>query len=172
LSSGVPVSLFTMLVLILLGLALMAVDPSDEQQLKLLRGNCPMFWYSYGDRCYKYVATPMTWGNAELHCVSQNANLVSVHSVEEEAFVKMLIQNFDPAEAPNWIGLSDAQEEGGWMWSDGSKVDFQAWLTGEPNNSHGNEHCGTTNWGTTKEWNDHRCTYTHPFVCKSRQNCS
>uniref|UniRef100_A0A3B3IA13 C-type lectin domain-containing protein n=1 Tax=Oryzias latipes TaxID=8090 RepID=A0A3B3IA13_ORYLA len=73
----------------------------------LLRGNCPMFWYSYGGRCYKYVATSMTWGDAELHCVSQNANLVSVHSLKEDNLVKMLIRNFDPAEAPTWIGLSD-----------------------------------------------------------------
>uniref|UniRef100_H2LFZ0 C-type lectin domain-containing protein n=2 Tax=Oryzias latipes TaxID=8090 RepID=H2LFZ0_ORYLA len=163
--------LFTMLVLILLGLALMAVDPSDEQELKLLRGNCPMFWYSYGDRCYKYVATPMTWGNAELHCVSQNANLVSVHSVEEEAFVKMLIQNFDPAEAPTWIGLSDAQEEGGWLWSDGTKVDFQAWDLAQPDNQK-IENCGHTNHGINKKWNDYPCTHTYSFVCKSRQNCS
>ncbi|XP_024116219.1 lactose-binding lectin l-2-like [Oryzias melastigma] len=158
-----------MLVLILVGLALMAVNPSDGQELKLLRGNCPPFWYCYGNRCYKYVATPMIWGDAELHCVSQDANLVSVQSHEEEAFVKMLIRNFDPAEADTWIGLSDAEKEGGWLWSDGSKITFQAWYTGEPNNNYGKEHCGCTNFGTTKQWNDYPCTNKYSFVCKSRE---
>uniref|UniRef100_A0A8C7ZTR9 C-type lectin domain-containing protein n=1 Tax=Oryzias sinensis TaxID=183150 RepID=A0A8C7ZTR9_9TELE len=156
-----------MLVLILLGLALMAVDPSDEQELKLLRGNCPMFWYSYGGRCYKYVATSMTWGDAELHCVSQNANLVSVHSLKEDNLVKMLIRNFDPAESPTWIGLSDAQKERGWLWSDGTKIDFGAWAAKQPDNWKGYEHCASTNnWGK-KEWNDARCSAVYPFVCKS-----
>uniref|UniRef100_A0A8C8DR28 C-type lectin domain-containing protein n=1 Tax=Oryzias sinensis TaxID=183150 RepID=A0A8C8DR28_9TELE len=127
-----------------------------ESSGTLLRGNCPMFWYSYGDRCYKYVATPMTWGNAELHCVSQNANL-------------MLIQNFDPAEAFTWIGLSDAQEEGGWLWSDGTKVDFQAWDPPQPDNWDGDENCGNTNFGINKEWNDFPCRHTYSFVCKSHK---
>ncbi|KAF6717540.1 Galactose-specific lectin nattectin [Oryzias melastigma] len=160
-----------MLVLILVGLALMAVDPSDGQELKLLRGNCPPFWYSYGNRCYKYVATPMIWGDAELHCVSQGANLVSVQSNEEEAFIKTLIRNFDPAQADTWIGLSDAEKEGGWLWSDGSKITFQAWHSGQPDNYKGKEHCATTNYGTTKKWNDLPCTYKYGFVCKSREKC-
>ncbi|XP_024116211.2 galactose-specific lectin nattectin [Oryzias melastigma] len=160
-----------MLVLILVGLALMAVNPSDGQELKLLRGDCPPFWYSYGNRCYKYIATPMTWGDAELHCVSQDANLVSVQSHEEDTFVHTLIRNFDPKEASTWIGLSDAQQEGGWLWSDGSKFTFQAWYTGEPSNYYGKEHCGGTNYGSTKKWNDYPCTNKYSFVCKSRETC-
>uniref|UniRef100_A0A3B3CH32 C-type lectin domain-containing protein n=1 Tax=Oryzias melastigma TaxID=30732 RepID=A0A3B3CH32_ORYME len=143
-----------MLVLILVGLALMAVDPSDGQELKLLRGSCPPFWNSYGNRCYKYVATPMTWGDAELHCVSQGANLVSVQSHGEDTFVHTLIRNFDPAQPATWIGLSDAQKEGVWLWSDGSKITFQAWSTGQPDNYKGKEHCGHTNRDTDKRWND------------------
>ncbi|XP_070702759.1 lactose-binding lectin l-2-like [Pempheris klunzingeri] len=160
-----------LLFLFLLGLALGAVSPSDDHQLKLLRGNCPMFWYNFNGRCFKYVATRMTWADAELHCVSEGANLVSIHSLEEQKFVKSLIKNFDPAEGWTWIGLSDTQKERGWMWSDGSAVKFVFWSAGQPDNSGNNEDCVHSNFGTDVKWNDHQCSQTFTFVCASRRIC-
>uniref|UniRef100_A0A3B3X559 C-type lectin domain-containing protein n=1 Tax=Poecilia mexicana TaxID=48701 RepID=A0A3B3X559_9TELE len=75
--------------LFLFCLALAAEPPSDGQELKLVRGGCPLFWFSFQGRCYKYVASGMTWGEAELHCVSEGANLVSIHSLDENNFVNL-----------------------------------------------------------------------------------
>uniref|UniRef100_A0A8C9ZTB6 C-type lectin domain-containing protein n=1 Tax=Sander lucioperca TaxID=283035 RepID=A0A8C9ZTB6_SANLU len=123
--------------------------------VELLRGNCPMFWFSFNGRCYKYVATRLTWADAELHCVSQGGNLVSIHSLEEENFIKSLIKNFDHAQGFTWIGLSDIHKEGNtWFWSDGSVVDYSFWNAGEPNNSNGNENCVCKGSGTKLRWND------------------
>ena len=156
-----------LLFLFLLGLALGAVSPSDDPQVKLERGSCPMFWYSFNNRCYKYIATDMDWADAELHCVSEGANLVSVHSKGEDHFVKSLIKNYDPTEGYTWIGLSDTQKEGRWMWSDGSAVNFVSWSSGEPNNE-GNEDCGHFNY---HKWNDFPCSTTISSVCASRITC-
>ncbi|XP_075306468.1 lactose-binding lectin l-2-like [Odontesthes bonariensis] len=156
------------LFLFLLCLAPGAVSPSPERELALKRDNCAQFWYSFNGRCYKYIATTMTWIDAELHCVSEGSNLVSIHSQEEENFVKHLIRNFDLAEGVNWIGLTDAQRNGAWLWSDGSKVDFTSWNGGEPNNSGGSEECVHTNWGTNKGWNDKECSFKYSFVCATR----
>ncbi|XP_073318887.1 lactose-binding lectin l-2-like [Pagrus major] len=158
------------LFLFLFGLALGAVSSSDDNhQVKLQRGGCPMFWYSFNSRCYKYVATPLTWADAELYCLSEGANLVSIHSLEEDNFIKALIKNFDHAERPTWIGLSDIHKEGRWMWSDGCAVDFVFWWKGEPNNVGGNEHCVHNNHGN--QWNDHQCSLTFPSICASRTAC-
>ncbi|KAM8767889.1 lactose-binding lectin l-2-like [Acanthopagrus schlegelii] len=159
------------LFLFLFGLALGAVSPSDVPQVKLQRGSCPMFWYSFNGRCYKYVSTHLTWADAELYCVSEGANLVSIHSREEEDFVKSLVKNFDHAEGPTWIGLRDIHKDGRWMWSDGCAVDSVFWDAGEPNNAQGAEDCGHTNYGTYKKWNDWPCSKTHPSVCASRIMC-
>ncbi|XP_042291255.1 lactose-binding lectin l-2-like [Thunnus maccoyii] len=160
-----------LLFLFLFGLALGAESPSGDHEMKLQRGNCPMFWYSFNDRCYKYVSTRMTWADAELHCVSESANLVSIHSLEEQKFVKSLIKNFDHAEGFTWIGLSDTQKEGRWMWSDGSAVNFVFWNSGEPSNGGGNEDCVHNNFGTGLKWNDVPCSKTFPSVCASRIGC-
>ncbi|XP_029976930.1 galactose-specific lectin nattectin-like [Salarias fasciatus] len=155
-------------------LALGAASPSPDHEVQLQRGNCPMFWYSFQDRCYKYVASYMTWADAELHCVAQGANLVSVHSLEEHSFINSLIHNFDPVRKHTWNGLSDIAKEGAWMWSDGSQVNFLLWNEGEPNNGGGAgfvEHCGHTNAGIDFMWNDAGCGHELPFVCASRNIC-
>uniref|UniRef100_A0A3Q2PGB0 C-type lectin domain-containing protein n=1 Tax=Fundulus heteroclitus TaxID=8078 RepID=A0A3Q2PGB0_FUNHE len=149
----------------------MAVIKTQDQETKLLHGDCPVFWYNFNGRCYKYVATLMTWADAELYCLSQGANLVSIHSLQEESFVKMLISNFDPAQGITWIGLSDAQRDGTFFWSDGSKLSFTYWNADEPNNAGEPEPCVHTNWDTARKWNDKRCSDKYAFVCKARPAC-
>uniref|UniRef100_A0A3P8VSP6 C-type lectin domain-containing protein n=1 Tax=Cynoglossus semilaevis TaxID=244447 RepID=A0A3P8VSP6_CYNSE len=139
----------------------------SEPEPLLQSGNCPDFWYSFNDRCFKYMSTRKTWAEAELYCVSEGANLVSIHSVEEHGFVRTLIRNVDLAQEWTWIGLSDIHKEGSWMWSDGSPVRFLDWAVGEPN-SQGNEDCGLTNFETTKQWNDQGCLSVQSFVCATR----
>uniref|UniRef100_A0A3Q0SRV7 C-type lectin domain-containing protein n=1 Tax=Amphilophus citrinellus TaxID=61819 RepID=A0A3Q0SRV7_AMPCI len=156
--------------LFLFGLALGAESPSDDKEL--LRGNCPLFWYSFNGCCYKYVATHMTWADAEFYCLSEGANLVSVHNKVQDDFIKSLIRNFDHAGGPTWIGLSDIHREGRWMWSDGSAVRFAYWNTGEPNNSGGREHCVLNNYGTAKKWGDYSCSYSYPSVCAKCRVCN
>uniref|UniRef100_UPI0037E88491 lactose-binding lectin l-2-like n=1 Tax=Semicossyphus pulcher TaxID=241346 RepID=UPI0037E88491 len=160
-----------LLLLLLCGLALAAGSSSDEHQLRLQRGACPMFWYDFNGRCYKYVSTRLKWADAELQCVSQGANLVSIHSLEEQSFVKDLIKNFDPAEGRTWLGLSDLHKEGRWMWSDGSAVEFSFWRAKQPDNYLRKEHCGHSNYITPGRWNDDPCSRTYSSVCASRKHC-
>ncbi|XP_070702982.1 lactose-binding lectin l-2-like [Pempheris klunzingeri] len=82
---------------------------------------------------HECIATRMTWAGAELHCVSEGANLVSNHSLEEHEFVRSLMRG-------TWIGLSDVHKEGGWTWSDGCAVKFVFWSLGQPDNAGENEH--------------------------------
>ncbi|XP_033987067.1 ladderlectin-like [Trematomus bernacchii] len=151
--------------LFLLGLALGAVSSSDE----LHQDTCPSYWFSFNGRCYKYFNTETTWADAELYCVSQGGNLVSIHSREEEDFVKFLIKSSDSNEGATWIGLYDLAKEGRWMWSDGCAAKYFFWHTGEPNNSGRGEDCVLNNW--RGKWNDAKCSKTFPSVCASRTTC-
>ncbi|XP_006787761.1 galactose-specific lectin nattectin-like isoform X2 [Neolamprologus brichardi] len=142
----------------------------DDHRVELRQGSCPLFWFSFNGRCYKYVATQMSWADAELYCVSQRANLVSIHSREEEQFVKLLIKNFDHAEGWTWIGLSDLHKEGRWMWSDGCAVSFTYWSAGQPDNAGTVEHCVHTNF-EAKMWNDNPCSFNLASVCATQITC-
>ncbi|XP_072303217.1 lactose-binding lectin l-2-like [Eucyclogobius newberryi] len=155
--------------LVLLGVSLALASPSGLSEVKLERGGCSMFWYSFNDRCYKYVATHLTWADAELHCVSEGANLVSIYSPEENVFVKTLIQNFDISQGLTWIGLSDIHKERSWMWSDGCPVVFTMWHHVQPDDYQGQENCAEINWNGHKQWNDRYCLDTAPSVCATRK---
>ncbi len=133
-----------------------AEPPADEHQILMQRGGCPTFWCSFSSHCYKYGATLLTWADAEPQCISEGAYLVSIHSLEEHNFVKVLI-NSDCYRRWTWIGLSDSQEEGGWMWSDEPTVDFVFWSLREPNNYEGNENCVHNNFRTDLKWSDCNC---------------
>ncbi|XP_053302118.1 lactose-binding lectin l-2 [Pleuronectes platessa] len=159
------------LLLLLFTLTLGAVSPSDGPEVRLQRGNCPMFWFSFNNRCYKYVATEQSWADAEFHCVSQGTNLVSIHSLEEENFITALIKNFDLNEGITWNGLNDLYKEGSWIWSDGCAVKFTFWSTGQPDNYLEMENCGHNNFSTEKKWNDIPCSNIYPSVCASRIMC-
>ncbi|KAG7241342.1 hypothetical protein INR49_025727, partial [Caranx melampygus] len=163
------------LLLFLIGLALGAEGRPDEAKINITVGDhivevpqlsCPPGWYKYHGRYYKYIPARQTWADAELHCVSEGGNLVSIHSEDEDSFVRSFIKYFDPAQGYTWIGLSDTQKEGSWMWSDGSAAKFFSWCAGQPDNYGSNEDCVQTNGGTNLKWNDIECSNTYASVCR------
>uniref|UniRef100_A0A3Q3XIN2 C-type lectin domain-containing protein n=1 Tax=Mola mola TaxID=94237 RepID=A0A3Q3XIN2_MOLML len=101
--------------------ALGAKSPSGDHQEGLRRGGCPMSWYSLN-------------GCSELLCVSEGANLVSIHSQGTHL-------------CWTWVGLSDVLKEGSWMWSVGSAYDFDYRAAQEPNSVEGNKHCVDESYG-------------------------
>lgn len=160
-----------LLLLLLFGLALGTKFPLDDHRVDMQRGNCSTFWYSFQGRCFRYFATQMTWADAELYCVSKGANLVSIHSHEEQNFVRHLIKNVDPSEGFAWIGLTDIQKRGAWMWSDGSAVDFVLWNIADTDPNNNEKQCIFSNYDIVFQWGGSPCLYSHAFVCASRKLC-
>ncbi|KAK9963345.1 hypothetical protein ABG768_006537 [Culter alburnus] len=124
---------------------------------------CRSGWTQHGNRCFRVFNQAMIWKDAEMTCLDHGGNLASVHSQEENAFIKRLISSSKSF----WIGGYDAVSEGTWFWSDGSKMNVQLWNPGEPNNSGTTEHCIEMNYAGAKNWNDQECTDKLPFVCAS-----
>ena len=152
-----------------LALAGPLTQPSTDSDMKLERGSCPLYWYSYGTSCYRYVASKLMWAQAELSCRNWDANLVSIHHPDEMKFITTLIVNLDPSKPDHWIGFSDVHMEGWWMWSDGSMITLVDWREGQPDNHLGGEHCARISFNTNPpEWEDVSCTNVASFVCKDR----
>ena len=154
-----------------LALAGPLTKPSTESNVKIERGSCPSFWNEFDTDCYKYIGRQLTWAQAERHCQSMDAHLVSIHSSEEVQFITALVENSDPEKGHHWIGFSDVHEEGFWMWSDGSRSDSAFWYQNEPNNHSGTEHCAINTFWAQNGWNDEQCYLTYSSVCKLRKTC-
>jgi len=63
-----------------------------------------------------------------------------------------------------WIGFSDQETEGTFVWADGSCSDFTQWNDGEPNQM-GDEDC-TTFWSESPRWNDWNCGSQAGYICQ------
>ncbi|KAM6975835.1 uncharacterized protein LKV04_015092 [Tautogolabrus adspersus] len=118
--------------------------------------------------CYKLFhdvkwSQKKSWGAANEDCVSRGANLVSIHSQEEEEFLALYSKG-----TSKWIGLKHNPTEGGYSWSDGTPLSHTNWGPGEPNNHEGREECvemvSSTN-GTISWWNDLNCDAHQDWIC-------
>jgi len=92
-------------------------------------------------RYYECVPDKLTWTKANTAAAERrhsgtHGRLVVITSKEQNAFLQKLLPGNG---AKAWIGLSDAAEEGRFVWVDGSRPGYTNWNAGEPNNA-GEEH--------------------------------
>ncbi|XP_072021893.1 snaclec alboaggregin-A subunit beta'-like [Amphiura filiformis] len=128
------------------------------RQLKEYPGVCQPEWQG---NCYKYVDSPRSWSDADNYCINQyGARLVSIHSAEENSFVRGLNAS---AHWP-WIGFNDLVNEGSYRWSDGTQVNYANWKSGQPND-YNNQDCVCFE-EESNEWGDSECSDEYVFVCK------
>ncbi|XP_063049456.1 ladderlectin-like [Engraulis encrasicolus] len=112
------------------------------------RASCPGGWRRFSGRCYRFTSTARTWAEAERYCLLLGGNLASVHSVAEYHYIQGLIVTHTHGSPFTWLGGTDAQQNGIWFWSDGSRFTFHLWSPGEPNNQNNrNEACLHMNLG-------------------------
>ncbi|KAJ8337086.1 hypothetical protein SKAU_G00383060 [Synaphobranchus kaupii] len=128
---------------------------------------CPSEWSEHAGRCFHFVSEKRDWAESEINCQHLGGNLASVHNADEYSFLRDLVNQHGSNKPSFWIGLADAVKEGTWLWSDGTKVDFILWNSGEPNNV-GEEDCVQGNWHDTNGWNDLSCNRDLPSICVMR----
>ncbi|XP_072022086.1 alpha-N-acetylgalactosamine-specific lectin-like [Amphiura filiformis] len=117
-------------------------------------------WSEANGGCYKFFSEKKTWQDANDHCKSLNADLVSIHSADENEYVWSLMGS-----EISWIGLNDVSSEGSFVWTDGSCVDYTSWQDDEPNQA-GEEDCTEFYSHWNGNWNDKNCSVQRAFVCK------
>ncbi|XP_029610593.1 ladderlectin-like [Salmo trutta] len=169
----------TMLTSLLILSAAFALGDANSIQEEDL---CPSGWTKYGSRCLMFVKTTRSWPEAERHCVSLGdklvsvpnvvkylgANLVSVHSSEEDQFLQALVLVNTVGFPPTWIGGFYSVKDRRWFWSDGSDFDHQNWAKGRPDDAGAREACIHINFGDQKRWDNALCGRSLPSVCSLR----
>ncbi|KAG5858201.1 venom C-type lectin precursor [Bothrops jararaca] len=120
--------------------------------------DCPSDWSPYGGHCYKLFKQRMNWADAENLCAQQRkeSHLVSFHSSEE---VDFLVSLTFPILGPDlyWTGLSNIWNGCSFEWSDGTKVNYNAWAS--------ESECVASKT-TDNQWWSFPCTRLQYFVCE------
>ncbi|KAM8728446.1 macrophage mannose receptor 1-like [Acanthopagrus schlegelii] len=126
---------------------------------------CVEGWKRVASRnfCYKSDSRRKTWYEARDYCRAIGGDLLSIHSaadVKEE-------RRYHEA----WIGLSAPDTNNGYVWSDGSPVNYQDWDDNEPNNHNNAESCAELRiykLGMGGSWNDAQCERPNGWLCQIR----
>ncbi|KAF4023228.1 hypothetical protein G4228_015619 [Cervus hanglu yarkandensis] len=125
-------------------------------------------WVIYKDYQYYFSKEKATMDKAREFCKRHFGDLVSIRSESEKKFLWKYVNRNDVQPA-YFIGLLISLDKK-FIWMDGSKVDYVAWATGEPNFANDDENC-VTMYSNSGFWNDINCGYPNAFICQ-RHNSS
>ena len=125
---------------------------------------------------FKFSDEGKTWFAAEKHCKSIGARLAILDTKELNDFILARIKHDTRV---YWIGGSDRNKEGHWLWVNGMKMElgqavesdvYQNWGKAEPN---GNTIENCLNVFPEGKWNDGHCNDVCHYICEQVQkSCS
>lgn len=109
---------------------------------------------TYPANGHQYCLSPADqWTEAQDFATSLGGYLVTVNDQAEQDW---LLETFG-AERLYWIGYTDQDLEGSFVWASGQTPVYTHWLPGEPNNGncYADEHYAAMNWFNAQgQWND------------------
>jgi hypothetical protein len=118
---------------------------------------------SRGSARYLVCARRVTYRLAEIICADQGATPLKIDSASENTWVHRAARGVSAQDF--WIGLTDRETEGEFVWADGtSDDDYSAWGGGEPNDFGTGEDC--THYRSDGLWNDANCDGARGVICE------
>ncbi|XP_035008641.1 secretory phospholipase A2 receptor isoform X2 [Hippoglossus stenolepis] len=151
-------------------------DTKHEWVCKLPRGEKlkKPYWYTeesepwvfYRGAEYLLAKQPFDWDAVSLACQMMGSYLLSIHSRDEQHFVKERLRRLSLGPTEWWIGLSVGQPREEVMWTDKTEVDFQNWAQ-EAAGQRKKGLCFTMSSSTGK-WSTNKCSDVHGYVCKRK----
>ena len=124
---------------------------------------CPEGWTHHETSCYWVVLYPVVnWFEAFNGCPQLHpaAHLASSGSESENEIISSLHSD----SVYLWLGGTDADEEGNWIWTDGTPFNYTRWYSGE--GAGGITQNCLALYTNYEQWYDYECFESYPYVCE------
>uniref|UniRef100_UPI00358E4E95 macrophage mannose receptor 1-like isoform X1 n=2 Tax=Myxine glutinosa TaxID=7769 RepID=UPI00358E4E95 len=134
------------------------------------QGGCQRGWKLFNNKCYLlHIERPeyKSWKLARESCKDEGADLISIANVDEQMF---MVVHLEPAHLKVWIGLNDINEEGHFVWSDGTPANYTNWGDGRPVQSQDSRFefdcVAMMNYRSIGSWREEICDFKCGYVCE------
>ncbi|HZR19628.1 MAG TPA: C-type lectin domain-containing protein, partial [Verrucomicrobiae bacterium] len=84
-----------------------------------------------------FLLTSSSWTEAEAAAISLGGHLVTVNDSAENDWLVSTFSNFGGQPRALWTGLTDAGDEGSFLWSSGEESSYTNWEMGQPDDGAG-----------------------------------
>ncbi|XP_029366771.1 CD209 antigen-like protein E [Echeneis naucrates] len=117
----------------------------------------------FSSSCYYISSQRRSWHDSRQDCLQRGADLVIINNRQEQNF----LIGFSMVA---WIGMTDREMEGTWIWVDGTPVNRDGsllWAPGQPDGAFGGEDCGDLR--SMIEFiglNDFNCSARNQWICE------
>uniref|UniRef100_A0A914WNW2 C-type lectin domain-containing protein n=1 Tax=Plectus sambesii TaxID=2011161 RepID=A0A914WNW2_9BILA len=131
---------------------------------------CPDGWHSsqvVSNKCYYVAAQKNIWFDAEAFCTKAgpNAHLTSITSAYENANVDAVVTSTPSISECDqfWIGGNDFDQDGQFVWEDGSPWGYTKWAQGQPDTT---QQCVSSTARANGQWKTENCGIKNCFICE------
>ncbi|XP_069815227.1 macrophage mannose receptor 1-like [Dendropsophus ebraccatus] len=104
----------------------------------------------------------LTWYQARIRCRQQDAKLLSITELHEQAYISGLLHGLTTS---LWIGLNSLDSNSGWKWDGGAPFRYLNWLPGNPSEEP-DINCVAVNPGESLKWESKECQKKLGYICK------
>ncbi|CAG2197847.1 unnamed protein product [Mytilus edulis] len=136
----------------------------SDTKWRIYEPDCPPSWDLFEGNCYLVSQDQKYWHDSKVYCEEQQSMLVEVISENENNFLKGMA---DEDMAFYWIGATDIDTEGVWIWDKSQTVlTFTDWFPGQPDSNFDNQNCLQLVKKFGYKWDDFPCERLHAFICE------
>ncbi|XP_015751043.1 PREDICTED: perlucin-like protein [Acropora digitifera] len=138
--------------------------------------SCPANWILFQGSCYFFSTHFTTWLTARELCKATGADLVTISSDFENAFVNSRLARSSCLSHTAWLGLHRHPfNSSRWVWLDNFShyPEYTKWHRKEPMNDHLNKNCTSIHPDKSIFWYGTECTAQGCYVClKDANECN
>ena len=134
----------------------------------LTGSSCPANWILFQGSCYFFSTHFTTWLTARELCKATGADLVTISSDFENAFVNSRLARSSCLSHTAWLGLHRHPfNSSRWVWLDNFSryPEYTKWHRKEAMNDHLNKNCTSIHPDKSIFWYETECTAQGCYVC-------